>query len=247
MDCVSIMQNMLLNFDYLLINNYSLETFSFMILRYLHHLTLITIFSCFSLPLFAQKLNWDKSKEDSMVYECLNNHLSMSYDIYSEKINPSQLIKTEKQSVYMVPGDYYHSKTISSSYYVRKIRNSYVVIYDKRFPVETFVNQLLNRVQSNHILKVKHHQYGHKIPMLITSLKSLFALFLPTMKPYVSNISVNEKEIEVLLIFHHPNLDFIHMLTLKTQINSLFDKDNVLSGDFYTNIPQDNLKSLINN
>ena len=211
----------------------------------IQRLILTVCILCSSMPFFAQKVNWDKSKVDSIVYESLNNHMDTPYDILSEPINPSALVKTEKRLVYVVPGDFYDSKTIRSDYYVRKIRNSYVVISDKRFPVETFTNQLLNRVQSGHILNVKHHQYGHKLPILNTSLQSLFALFCPTMKSYVSILSANDKEIEALLIFHQPNLDFIHMLLLKTDTDSIFTKGNILYGDLYTNIPQDNLKSIL--
>ena len=111
--------------------------------------------------------------------------------------------------------------------------------------METFNNQLLNLAENGHLMQLKHHQYGQKLPMVRTSLKSIFALFLPTMKPYVSVTSVKEDEMEAILVFHHPKLDFIHMLTLKTSISGLLKKGNVIYGDLYTNIPQDNLKSIL--
>ena len=70
-------------------------------------------------------------------------------------------------------------------------------------------------------------------------------MFMPTMKAFVSVTSVNNDEIEAILLFHHPKLDFIHMLTLKTKTEGLLKKDNIIYGDLYTNIPQDNLNSIL--
>ena len=201
--------------------------------------------TCRLLPASAQKLNMDKEQADKFVYETLHNNLSSVFDIEPVKVNPAKLVKTDERSVYVLRGDYYQSQTLRSDCYVRKNRNNYLVISDRRFPLETFTNQLLNKVQCGHVLQVKHHQYGQKIPVLKTSLQSLFAMFLPTMKPFVSVTHVDKDEIEAVLVFHHPKLDFIHMLILKTQTDGLLKKGNVVYGDFYTNIPQDNLKSIL--
>lgn len=196
-------------------------------------------------PLMAQKSNIDKSQADQFVYESLANAVESDYDAEKVDFKPSSLIKTDERSVFILPGDYYQLKTIRSDCYLRKTWNNYVVISDLRYPMETFTNQLLNKVKSGHILNVKHHQYGQKVPILKTPLQNLFMLFGPTMKSYVSVTSVNEKDIEAILLFHHPKLDFIHMLTLKTSTNGLLKKGNIIYGDLYTNIPQDNVKSIL--
>ncbi len=209
---------------------------------YIMHILLLM---AFGQVVYAQNLNMDKEQADKLVYESLNNNMNGIYDVDKVVVKTSQLVKTDERMVFILQGDYYQSKTLRSDCYVKKNRNQYNVISDKRYPVETFTNQLLNKVKSGHILQVKHHQYGQKIPVLRTSLQSLFAMFAPTMKAYVSITSVNNEEIEAILLFHHPKLDFIHMLTLKTKTDDLLKKDNVIYGDLYTNIPQDNLKSIL--
>ena len=196
-------------------------------------------------PVHAQKLNMDKEQADQFVYDCLNNHIDSLYELSELKVIPSKLTKTAERSVFILPGGYYQIKTLRSDCYVKKSRGDYQAICDKRYPMETFNNQLLNLAENGHLVQLKHHQYGQKLPMVRTSLKSIFALFLPTMKPYVSVTSVKEDEMEAILVFHHPKLDFIHMLTLKTSISGLLKKGNVIYGDLYTNIPQDNLKSIL--
>lgn len=200
---------------------------------------------CLVQTLCAQKLNMDKKQADQFVYENLNNDTITKYGSEPVVVNPSHLVKTNERSVFLLRGDYYQSKTLRSDCYVKKNRNNYQAISDKRYPLETFTNQMLNKVQNDHLLHVKHHQYGQKIPVLKTSMQSMFAMFLPTMKPYVSVTSINNEEIEAVLVFHHPRLDFIHMLVIKTKTDGLLKKGNVIFGDFYTNIPQDNLNSII--
>lgn len=211
---------------------------------YLRH-AVLTVFVMVAGILMAQKSNMDKSQADVMVYESLSNSASVNYDADRVDFKTSDLVKTNERTVFILPGDYYQLETLRSDCYLKKKWNGYVVISDMRYPVETFTNQLLNKVKSGHVLHVKHHQYGQKIPILKTSLQSVFSLFLPTMKPYVSVTSINEKEIEAILIFHHPKLDFIHLFIIKTSTDGLLNNGNVIHGDFYTNIPQDNVKSLI--
>ena len=212
---------------------------------FLTRVALTLLLMCGLLPLSAQKLNMDKEQADIFIYDNLNNNLSNQYPIETVTVIPSRLVKTDERSVFVLRGDYYQSETLRSDCFVRKTRNNYLVISDKRFPLETFTNQLLNKVQCGHLLQVKHHQYGQKIPILKTSLQSLFAMFMPTMKAFVSVTSVNNDEIEAILLFHHPKLDFIHMLTLKTKTEGLLKKGNIIYGDLYTNIPQDNLNSIL--
>ena len=196
----------------------------------------------------AQNSNIDKSQADQFIYESLSGVVGDDYEAERVDFKPSSLVKTNEKSVFILPGSHYQLETLRSDCYLRKTKNNnYVVISDLRYPMETFVNQLLNKVKSGHVLQVKHHQYGQKVPLLKTPLQSLFSLFGPTMKSYASVTSVNEKEIEALLVFHHPKLDFIHILTLRTSTSGLLKKGNVVYGDFYTNIPQDNVKSILSN
>ena len=196
----------------------------------------------------AQNSNIDKSQADQFIYESLSGAVGDDYEAERVDFKPSSLVKTNEKSVFILPGSHYQLETLRSDCYLRKTKNNnYVVISDLRYPMETFVNQLLNKVKSGHVLQVKHHQYGQKVPLLKTPLQSLLSLFGPTMKSYASVTSVNEKEIEALLVFHHPKLDFIHLLTLRTSTSGLLKKGNVVYGDFYTNIPQDNVKSILSN
>ena len=55
---------------------------------------------------------------------------------------------------------------------------------------------------------------------------------------------INEKEMEALLVFHHPKLNYIHMLQMTISIPRLLDPEYTIDADLYSNIPQDNVKSI---
>ena len=64
------------------------------------------------------------------------------------------------------------------------------------------------------------------------------------MNLYCSVTYIGSDEIRAVLVFHQKRLDFIHMLELKVPTKELYDEKSVMTGDLYTNIPQDNIKSI---
>jgi hypothetical protein len=111
--------------------------------------------------------------------------------------------------------------------------------------METMVNLLLNHIADNrHMLEIRHHQYGGKIPTITLPMQDLFDLLARNMNLYCSVTYINEQEIRAILVFHQQSLNFIHMLELKVNTRKLFDADSTISGDFYTNIPQNNVNDI---
>jgi hypothetical protein len=51
---------------------------------------------------------------------------------------------------------------------------------------------------------------------------------------------------EAVLVYHHRELDYIHLFTLKATFDQLFSKDGTIEAELHGNIPQDNIKNLFN-
>ena len=64
------------------------------------------------------------------------------------------------------------------------------------------------------------------------------------MQLYCSVTYIGTDEIRAVLIFHQKRQNFIHMLELKVPTRELFDEGSVMTGDLFTNIPQDNVNSI---
>ena len=51
--------------------------------------------------------------------------------------------------------------------------------------------------------------------------------------------------LEAIVVFNHKKLNYIHLLRVETDKSQLFVKASVLKADFYSNIPQHSIKSLL--
>jgi len=191
---------------------------------------------------FAQT---DKAEADRIIYEMLTAKNQTENWHPGLLIQESRLKETNEKGIYIVLGDSFQIKSLRSDFYIYKKKGQWEPIHDARYPMETMVNLLLNHIADNrHMLEIRHHQYGGKIPTITLPMQDLFDLLARNMNLYCSVTYINEQEIRAILVFHQQSLNFIHMLELKVNTRKLFDADSTISGDFYTNIPQNNVNDI---
>lgn len=197
------------------------------------------------LPLMVAAQAKDKAEADLMVWE----ELTAGYE--TENYHPrliiqdNQVSETAEKGIWLVKGDSFQIKSLRSDFYICKKKREWAVLNDPRYPYESMTNLLLNRIEDNkHQLRLIHHQYGGKKPEVLIPMQRLYDVFARHMQLYASVTKINNVEIRAVLIFHQKRLDYIHMLDLRIPSSQLFDKQSTLTGDFYTNIPQHNVKSI---
>ena len=208
-------------------------------IRYYITTVLLTLFIG---NLFAQT---DKAEADQIIYEMLTAKNQTENWHPKMVIQESQLKETNEKGIFIVPGDSFQIKSLRSDYYVRQERGEWMPINNASYPMETMVNLLLNRITDNqHMLEIRHHQYGRKNPMITLPMQDLYDLLARNTDLYCSVTFINEHEIRAILVFHQRSLNFIHMLELKVKTKKLFDVSSTIYGELYTNIPQDNVKNI---
>ena len=187
----------------------------------------------------------DKAEADRIIYEMLTAK-NLTENWHPGVVIQEKLLKeTNEKGIFIVPGDSFQIKSLRSDFYVRQEKGEWTPINDARYPMETMVNLLLNHITDNqHMLEIRHHQYGRKNPTITLPMQDLYDLLARNMDLYCSVTFINEHEIRAILVFHQRSLDFIHMLELKVKTKKLFDIDSTIYGDFYTNIPQNNVKDI---
>ena len=205
---------------------------------------LISIFILL-LAAVAVSAQTDKAEADQIIYQILTEK-SQTENWHQELvIDSSKLEATPEQDIYVVRGDSFQIKSLRSDFYVRKTAGEYVPINDGRYPLETMVNLLLNRVSDNkHKLELRHHQYGGNIQRIVLPMQNIFDILARNMQLYCSVTFIDKHEIRAILVFHQKSINFIHMLELKVKTSKLMEPGSTISGDFYTNIPQDNVNNL---
>ena len=193
----------------------------------------------------TNKAQTDKAEADRIIYEMLiSEKQTENWHPHLDILN-SQLVETAEEGIYIVCGDSFQIKTLRSDFYVRKINGKWTPINDRRYPMETMVNLMLNRITDNkHYLELRHHQYGGKKPRIIMPMQHLFDLLARNTSLYCSVTFIDEHDIRAILVFHQQRLNFIHMLELKAHTKDLFDASSILCADFYTNIPQGNINDI---
>jgi len=210
----------------------------------MHKFLLSIIFTFCATTLSAQQMP-DKADADRQVCrdllaerEPLNWHPKF---VWKE----GMLKETNERNLYRVTGEAFQVKSLRSDFYVRQENGKWHPIYDSRYPVESLVNLLLAHVQeNNHLIELRHHQYGNHIVMMTIPLQRIHDLYGPNMEMYCRVAVASNNELNAWLVFYQRQSQYIHLLELKTPIKSLFISGSTMHGDFYANIPQDNIKSL---
>ena len=193
----------------------------------------------------AQAQDRDKVSADQMLYEELcANHTTENYHAPFH-VDAKKLEMTDESGILLLKGKSFQVKSITSDVYVKKSRKTYTPLFDEKYPVESFNNLLLNRIQDNTLkIDIRQHMYGSikKVPTI--PMQNVYDLLAKTMDIYGSVTSVTKEKMEATLVFHHRRMNFIHMFTVSIPTNQLFEKDGVITADLFGNIPQSNIKSL---
>lgn len=205
---------------------------------------LISIFILL-LAAVAVSAQTDKADADKIIYQMLTEKSQTENWHLELVIESSKLEAMPEQDIYVVRGDSFQIKSLRSDFYVRKEASDYVPINDGRYPLETMVNLLLNRISDNkHNLELRHHQYGGNIQRIVLPMQNIFDILARNMQLYCSVTFIDKHEIRAILVFHQKHINFIHMLELKVKTSKLMEPGSTISGDFYTNIPQENVNNL---
>ncbi|MBO5186738.1 MAG: hypothetical protein J6B91_06775 [Prevotella sp.] len=187
----------------------------------------------------------DKVDADRILFELLSDSHVVENWHEPLAINDRSLRKTAEDGLFLVEGKAFQVNSLRSDFYVVKEKSGWKPVEDKRYPMETAVNLLLNRIENNkHGLMITHHQYGGKNPRVMLQMQVLYDLLARNMKIYCSVTSINASEMQAVLVFHNEKRNFIHMLRVTIPTDKLFKSDSMLTADMYTNIPQDNIKSI---
>lgn len=193
----------------------------------------------------GMKAQTDKADADRLVYQMLTSPTQTENWHPTVDIQQNHLKETAEKGIFIVSGDSFQIKSLRSDFYVIRKEDSWTPLNDGRYPLETMVNLLMNRITDNqHNLELRHHQYGGITPRFTIPMQKLFDLLARNMQLYCSVTYIDEHEIRAILVFHQQKLDFIHMLELKVDTRKLAEVTSTISGDLYTNIPQGNVNNI---
>lgn len=214
-------------------------------------LTLIAALLIGGLSLQAQTRphhDFDKGDADDLVYEQLSVANILEHWHQPVVISKDRLMGTDHKEIYRMPGTSFQIDGLRSDCYVRKHGGVYSMVYDQRYPVESTVNLLMNQIQGNdHKLTLHHHLYGNRVKTLSLKMQTVYDVLGRHTEMFCHVTKVTPDVIEADLVLHHKGRNFIHLFVMQLPVNQIFLPEGTFTAHLYSNIPQDNIKSIYSN
>lgn len=187
----------------------------------------------------------DKKESDYELYNQLQGAAFLKVNLEDEKVDECSLVKN-MDGIYVLPGEQYRIKALSSDRYYLKQGNEFKPVFHIDYPVHSLNNLFLTYSCGRDVtLKIMHRQYGHFTPEISIPLVN-FLDFLRKDFIITCHTGYNKrKEFETIVVMNHKNLGYIHMLRVRVNKDDLFKPNAILKGDFYSNIPQHYIKTLL--
>jgi hypothetical protein len=143
-------------------------------------------------------------------------------------------------------GDFFILPKLNSDIYCFKNSESkFYPVYDADYPAISLKNLfLLPQMNTGLQLYIKHRQYSNFTPEFKMKLNDFVCFFKPESNIYCHVETVGQDILKVYVIIHNKNFNYAHMLSIETTVDAVFKDSGTLHAEFYSNIPQHNIKNL---
>ncbi len=164
----------------------------------------------------------------------------------SEKISEEDLLFDPFKNIFTKKGNTFALPFINSNTYYKKAGDALELIFSEDFPEESLTNLIIrNTGRMEHTLHINHRMYGNFSPDFDISLQKFLCNFQDNYDIF-SGISFSDaKEVKLTVILKSKDYNYIHLLLINTSKVNIFKKESVFEADFFSNMPQQNIKNLI--
>lgn len=192
-------------------------------------------------------LGLDKKELDQEVSSLLSGNTEDNKSFKLQPIVDTSLLSEYKNGIYIKKGSFFNSTKLSNdAYYIQGDNKIYYPVLDSKFPLLSLSNILLGLTTQNPKLHIKHRMYGNFTPDFTIRLSKILNCFDKDFNLYAGVQKLDNNQIQGVLVFHNYIYNYTHMLIVKISqhdIDNIDKIDNIiLNADFYSNIPQHNIK-----
>lgn len=197
-------------------------------------------------PLYRELIDgMDKKESDEGVYNLLRVAVCDSIYDADDDVSYENLVH-KTGNVYVYKGETFMIKSLTSDRYYMEENGKYHLIFTPMYP-EYSMNNLFLSYQNGagKILQITHRQYGYFTPEFTIPLNNFLACFKNDFLVACHTGYNKQNELETIVVFKHKILNYIHLLRVHVNKEKLFINSPVLKADFYSNIPQHYISSLL--
>ena len=182
----------------------------------------------------------DKSELNENFYNVLIN--ATESVICGLSVYPNNLIKDK--DIYIRKGSAIFPG-ISSDVFYLKNADKYIPLFDKQYLKESFSNYFLCYPANAKRLKIRidYKMYGNVSKSIEIEVGNLLNLFSKDYELYFGIEDSASIKLRGTLVIYNRNLNYIHILDIQTDEQTLFGGKSSISGKLFSFIPMDNIKS----
>lgn len=187
---------------------------------------------------------YDKKEHEDVLKEALSG---WTHACQQPSLPVFEDLEEIDDEIYMLPGRAYMIDSLKDNSFYTISHGQVFPLFAKEYPAESLQNLMMGFIPTTEVdLYVRYRTYGkEKVYCSMPLTNFLGYMQHQGMDFYAASYDL-DGAVQCLLLMHHPIYDYIHMLVVNAPASLYSNEQSVLNGDFYTFIPQHNIKSLFN-
>jgi len=188
----------------------------------------------------------NKIEADNVLFDQLKDNNCNSISALTNYMFEDGDLTSNDGSVFVCKGDSFLLGMINENTYYKKTTEGYQLIFDEKYPNESLSNLFLGNFENDKLkIHVTHTMYGNYNPEFEMKLNDFICFFKQDFKVYAASYQKEPGVIHSTVIFENKQYNYIHLLLIRTQNETIFNGNGVLSASFRSNIPQHNIDNLV--
>jgi len=145
-------------------------------------------------------------------------------------------------------GEYIFPELNADTYYSQDAKGNFNPVTDVKNPAFFLKNLLLiSQLKTTLKIKIKHRMYGSFTPEFEIKPSNFICFFQPEFDMYCHVDDSKENLLKATVILHNSSFSYIHLLSIITSVKTLYKENGILEAEFFSNIPQHNIKNILEN
>ena len=188
--------------------------------------------------------NMDKKERDEQLAAQLSQHQTKAVITQSHvSVCDNASLQFFQDSVYLCPGKQYVIPQMNSNLYYLKMRDTFEIVFNSRWPVATLQNVMLAATGHNYTVRVAHRQYGWEIKRYEMKIRDFFDYFANGYDRYFGIETLERDILSGTLILADRAAGNIHLAHVSINLWDLLN-GGVMEMILDSNIPQHNIETL---
>ena len=191
----------------------------------------------------------DKKESDEQLSNLLfeeRNPCAKERNPETGEISEKDLLYDPSKNIFTKKGREFTLQFVNSNTYYKKFDDSFELLFSEDYPAESLSNLFIKEAGNmNLTLHIVHRMYGNFSPEFDISLQKFLCFFRDDYDIFTAVSLADPAELRLTVVLNNKDYNYVHLLLIKTPAENIFSNEGVLNANFYSNIPQQSIRSII--